>query len=51
MSGSSSSMNMLVVMGLFAVILVCCLVFVHMHPEYVESVKNWYAHTVSMPRI
>ena len=42
MAGSSSSMNMLVVMALVAVILACGLVSVHMHPEYVESVKNWY---------
>jgi vacuolar-type H+-ATPase subunit I/STV1 len=51
MAGSSSSMNMLVVMALFVVILTCVLVAVHMHPEYIESVKNWFSHTVSMPRI
>jgi|HubBroStandDraft_6_1064221.scaffolds.fasta_scaffold1789267_2 hypothetical protein len=49
MAGSSSSMNMLVVMALFAVILVCCVVYVHLHPEYVESVKNWFAHLGRLP--
>ena len=49
MAGSSSSMNMLVVMALFAIVLACGAVAVHLHPEYVESVKNWFAHLVRLP--
>jgi vacuolar-type H+-ATPase subunit I/STV1 len=51
MAGSNSSMSMLVVMALGVVVLTCGLVAVHMHPEYIESVKNWFSHTASMPRI
>jgi len=42
---------MLLVIALFAVILVCCLVAAHMHPELVDSVKNWFAQVVKIPSL
>ncbi len=48
MAGSSSN-SMLIVIALFAVILACALVYGHMHPELVDSVKNWFATVVKIP--
>jgi hypothetical protein len=49
MAGSSNAN--LVVLGLLAVILACCLVAIHMHPELLESVKNWFAQVVKVPHL
>jgi hypothetical protein len=49
MAGSSSSGN-LVMLGLFAVLLTCGAVAVHLHPELIDSVKNWFSHMIRLPR-
>lgn len=48
MAGSSSN-SMLIVMALFAVILACALVYGHMHPELVDSVKTWFSQMIKIP--
>ncbi len=50
MAGSSSN-SMLIMMALFTVILACALVYGHMHPELVDSVKNWFAGMVKIPNL
>lgn len=42
---------MLIVMALFAVFLACAFVYGHMHPELVDSVKNWFAQVVKIPSL
>ena len=51
MSASSSANSRMIVMGLFLVMAVGCVVAVHMHPEMVDSVKNWFSETVNLPHM
>jgi len=51
MSPSSSANSRMIVMALFLVMATGCLVAVHMHPELVDSVKNWFSGTVRLPRL
>ena len=48
MAGGSSN-SMLIVIALFAVVLACGFVYGHMHPELVDSLKNWFAGMVKIP--
>lgn len=50
MAGSSSN-TMLIVMAMFAVALACAFVYGHMHPELVDSVKNWFVNVVKIPNV
>jgi hypothetical protein len=42
---------MMIMMALFLVMAVCCLVAVHMHPELIGSVKNWFSEMVKVPHL
>lgn len=52
MSASSSANSKIMMMAFFLVMATGCLVAVHMHPELVDSVKNWwFSETVKLPRL
>jgi len=47
---ASSSSGNLVMLGLFAALIACGAVVVHMHPELLDSAKNWFSQTIRLPR-
>ncbi len=51
MSASSSANSMMIMMALFLVMGACCVVAVHMHPELIASLKNWFSDTAKVPHL
>jgi hypothetical protein len=49
MAAGSSANTMLVVIALGMTALACGIVAIHMHPELLDSAKNWFSHVVRIP--